>query len=115
MNYTLLNNKKKKKKLSENKQVTSTIVNKNKPIDLITNSYKVLNQEKTQDQTKTVFINRNSLLLKMKINEDLWKCYLNKYPDLRTNYQKKQWPCTKEEAIEHYTNRGVSEGREWGC
>ena len=113
MNYTLFNNK--KKKLSENRKVTSTIVNKSKPIDLIINSYKVPNKEKTQDQPKNTFDNHKSSSLKVKINEDLWECYLNKYPDLREKYQQKQWPCTKEEAINHYTNRGLSEGREWGC
>ena len=113
MNYTLFNNK--KKKLSENRKVTSTIVNKNKPIDLIINSYKVPNKEKTQDQPKNSFDNHKLSSLKVKINEDLWECYLNKYPDLREKYQQKQWPCTKEEAINHYTNRGLPEGREWGC
>ena len=115
MNYTLFNNKKKKKKISENRKVTSTLVNKNKPIDLISNSCKVPNKEKTKDRPKNTFVNQKSSSLKVKINEDLWECYLNKYPDLREKYQQKQWPCTKEEAINHYTNCGLSEGREWDC
>ena len=72
--------------------------------DVFIKKKKILDEKKQTEKPNV--INRK---------QEQWKCYLNKYPDLKANYLKGKKPHNRKQAIHHWENHGRNEGRLWGC
>jgi hypothetical protein len=73
--------------------------------------------EACREAKKQLYNINTSLSLASSMQKKDWECYIERYPDLKHNFDNNIWPSNEQEANEHWNRYGNTEreGRTWGC
>jgi hypothetical protein len=71
--------------------------------------------EQCEKAKRDLYERNKTLSLTRSIQKKDWECYIERYPDLKHNFDNNIWPSNEQEANDHWDRYGRGENRTWGC